>query len=146
MKIKERFCKIKIRHLFVNLKERIKQKPLKYVIPMVSLVILGSSSISYAEDVCENPALKRPKTSSEKLIAFGDSLLGISVCLNPSSTALEKVAACLKPCCLATFVVGQCVQESSVSAKAKAAAAACCATSWAAYATVKTLEAKNFKK
>jgi hypothetical protein len=146
MKIKERLGKIKIRQRFVNLKERIKQRPLKYVIPMVSLVILGSSSISYAEDVCENPALKQPKTSSEKFIAFGDSLLGISVCLNPCSTPLEKVAACLKPCCLATFILGQCVQESSASAKAKAGAAACCAASWTAYAAVKALEVKNSKK
>ena len=113
---------------------------------MLSLVILGSSSISYAEDVCENSALKPPKTSSEKHIAFGDSLLGISVCLNPCSTPLEKLSACLKPCCLATFVLGQCVQDSPASAKAKAAAASCCAVSWTAYAVVKTLEAKNFKK
>ena len=56
MKLKERLKKIKVHQRVVHLKERIKQRPLKYVIPIVSLVVLGSSSISYAEDVCKNTA------------------------------------------------------------------------------------------
>ena len=139
MKLKERLKKIKIRQRLVNLKEKIKQRPLKYVIPIVILVISGSPLYSYAEEItgadkgtCPNP--KGPKSKLDQYRELGISIIGLKKCLDPRSTPLRKALYCSRPCCIvAGLTSGFIVEKSAIDTPLHKAAAVCCALSWSTY-------------
>lgn len=40
-----------------------------------------------------------PQSKSEKLAMFAKFAVGITTCMDPSALPIQKVVACIKPCC-----------------------------------------------
>lgn len=138
MKLKQKISKIKIRERLTNLKKDIKKRPLKYVIPIVSLVIIGSPLYSHAEEITglANKAGEKtcPNSKLGQAKELGVSLIGLKKCLDPCATPLQKALYYSRPCCILAGITSACVAENSpVGSKLHAAATACCIASWNAY-------------
>lgn len=78
LKLKKIAGKIKVCERLSNLKNDIKAKPLKYAMPIFSLIILGSPLNSFAEEIpetCPNP--EAPKSKLDQYRELGISLIGL---------------------------------------------------------------------
>lgn len=103
-----------------------------FVMPVGIFLVFAPVRV-YADDMndsCENKAMLSKKTAALMTLK---SSIGITKCMDPTATTLEKTHACLKPCCAVFLLASLCLSEQeNVAPKVKFIAASCCTISWAA--------------
>lgn len=107
-----------------------------YVVP-VGMFLVFAPVQAYAEDTIGTCETRDKPSKKMATMMFLKSSVGITKCMDPTATPLEKLHACLKPCCALTFVAATCIAENEgASSKAKFLAGSCCAISWAAFSAL----------
>lgn len=122
---------------------------MKYAMPILSLIILGSLLAIYAEEVTETYLNRVDKTSflhkaGNKIKAGTLTLTGLKVVLDPTEPPIRRAVTGAKVACCGGFATANLMAATaSFTSYTKIIASACCEISWLALSGLEYIDANS---